>query len=96
MFTVCLIFHQAEVTSASGTPPTTQKDSSSYIREIKMLLVDVIATKKRAESTGSNKVVRVLNAMIKGLVRLLPLVKTSQFDRGKVDHSLQVRERHGK
>ena len=81
-----------ETSLAASTTTTTagisDTDRTSFAKEIRLLLIEVIKVRKQALAIGNRKYVGALNSYIKSLAKLMKVVKESAFDKDKVGNIL--------
>ena len=81
-----------ETSLAASTTTTTagisDTDRTSFAKEIRLLLIEVIKVRKQALAIGNRKYVGGLNSYIKSLAKLMKVVKESAFDKDKVGNIL--------
>ena len=65
-------------------------DRTSFGKQIRSLLMEVIKVRKQAVAIGNRKYVGALNSYVKSLAKLMKVVKESAFNKEKVGNILRA------
>ena len=74
--------------STTTTAGISDIERTSFAKEIRALLMEVIKVRKQALAIGKTKYVGALNSYVKSLAKLMKVVKESSFDKEKVGNIL--------